>query len=560
MDIKSRCSICLDYDKSDRGLLFFRRKIKNSKKLYNKEDILISVCSCQSKFYHKNCILKKIICENSVKCNICNQYYMIELNSNSNFFYKLYYFNLLSLFFLVIIDIICIVVLILNINYTYSNIYYFWKIIVYIVISLILVLSIYNKIKLILKTRDKTYINSIRFSSKSSYNTKNILKNILDNYNNDNNLISNNDYNENNVLNIQNSLSNLNNSSSISKSKTKLIVKNSHERKMIIKNKTKIFALLKTDFDLTLPEIIQLNIYNNILKNLFGKRNYSCVEQASLNMTYINRTLKKNPKSTTYDMHQYIDKDISYNNLNNESYVQSNNRISNINNTNNLINSKIKNNNDSSVILQDQYCCNQNINNQSKLLNIKSNLKSPVNNYNKKESIKSNIEKKPVHFLNENINININRNETKLKTNFIQRSSISNLNNKKNSNLNSKVDSSLLNINNVNLLPKTDDKLNISGKNNFKKDSTNITGYNINNNITAAEISAINDRRKTTAIGNNILDKIDNVDSDFDDNNVSNFNRRNFVLDISEEDNSFDIDKNNYDESAIIYKSEANIL
>ena len=274
--LKQKCRICSDYDKSDRGLLFFDRRKKLISKFSNIEDALIKACNCE--IVHKFCILKLILEEQSNKCKRCNQTYSIDfVEKNDSFCLKLYYFRVMKEIILILLLIlISIGLMILNGIYEYTKAYYFWKVIVFVIFGLFIFFGLIFLIRIIRRIQKEKYLSNIVFPN-HEYPQESNLAHVY------NQKHSNMDGLKKNLM---------------------LIVKdfavNTLDKVECKNNLELIMSTLMSDFKLSKKEIIQLKIDNKNMQILSRPKDYSLIISPPDECLSINKTMKN--KGTFEDM------------------------------------------------------------------------------------------------------------------------------------------------------------------------------------------------------------------------------------------------------------------
>lgn len=124
----SKCRLCQDNGTEDRGILYFQAKTKDNRILGRVKYSTVVICGCYESV-HKFCILKKILSEQSIICQKCNQPYLISFKvANASVCTKLNKYGYLnSLLLIAFLLLLCIAGIIIIALIEFSHAYYFWK-------------------------------------------------------------------------------------------------------------------------------------------------------------------------------------------------------------------------------------------------------------------------------------------------------------------------------------------------------------------------------------------------------------------------------------------------
>ena len=177
--LKMKCFLCQElYDTSDRGMMNFNYKYKRIQSKMKNEFTYVKICKCNNLFYHKKCILKKILIDQELKCICCNSYYKIKFDyKNGNIFEKISYSHnncyFIFLIFL-ILGLIALFVLVI-ILFEFSKQHFFLKPCSLIIIGFFIIFSTFLLVKIFYSSSKLKMISKISFKEefKSSQEVSN---------------------------------------------------------------------------------------------------------------------------------------------------------------------------------------------------------------------------------------------------------------------------------------------------------------------------------------------------------------------------------------------------
>lgn len=158
-----KCRICLNLEKGDRGLLNFGKKCKIMKKFKYNEADMAKVCNCSQ--VHKFCILKFIIVSQSLACRNCHEPYKIKFIENSSFCKRLVTYKFLGELLFVILSVLaCIASIFTNGFYTYSSAFSFWRQVVFILLSLIILFCCILIFRMLFRMKNEKFVEAVSFN------------------------------------------------------------------------------------------------------------------------------------------------------------------------------------------------------------------------------------------------------------------------------------------------------------------------------------------------------------------------------------------------------------
>lgn len=244
---KPKCRICLNYEKSDRGIILYNKKIKFLKKYdhFNNDD-LVKTCSCQPS--HKHCTFKKMLVDQCMTCDNCGDNYMVYFKSTDSLCTKIYHYRMMKEFVLfILIFFASIALLIVNSQYNYTPSFFFWKVFIYTFLGLLILFSMLLIAKTISRVSKEMFVSSVylsgedcetalRIQRKERGSKKSLIVDIVKDF-------------------------------------TKLTVE-----KVDSKEKLHcIMGILMCDFGLSKKEILQVKVDNKNLKSVLRKKDYSYI-------------------------------------------------------------------------------------------------------------------------------------------------------------------------------------------------------------------------------------------------------------------------------------------